>query len=170
MLAGAAGIGSFAIIGRPHAATPYKPSDSLIDAAKKEGKFLLYTATFTEVEQEVINEFRKKFPFIRIEMIRAPGGQLIQRVKTEAAAGKLAADLVLHSDRGADARDRESVRRLRAAERQGLPPGRARLAEALAEHYAGLVHRLPHRACEKSAEDLDGSHQAGIRRAGRSRR
>jgi len=33
-------------------------------------------------------------------MIRAPGGQLIQRVKTEAAAGKLAADLVLHSDRG----------------------------------------------------------------------
>src|SRR5213079_3267281 len=36
----------------------------------------------------------------RVEMIRAPGGQLIQRVKTEAAAGKLAADLVLHSDRG----------------------------------------------------------------------
>jgi iron(III) transport system substrate-binding protein len=100
LLAAGAGIGSFAIVGRPRAAAPYKPSDSLIDAAKKEGKFLLYTATFTEVEQEVINEFRKKFPFIRIEMIRAPGGQLIQRVKTEAAAGKLAADLVLHSDRG----------------------------------------------------------------------
>src|SRR5438128_2377688 len=100
LLASAAGVGSFAIIGRPRAATPYKPSDSLIDAAKKEGKFTLYTATFTEVEQEVINEFRKKFPFVRIEMIRAPGGQLIQRVKTEAAAGKLGADLVLHSDRG----------------------------------------------------------------------
>src|SRR4051794_18299864 len=99
-LASAAGVGSFAIIGRARAATPYKPSDSLIDAAKKEGKFTLYTATFTEVEQEVINEFRKKFPFVRIEMIRAPGGQLIQRVKTEAAAGKLGADLVLHSDRG----------------------------------------------------------------------
>src|SRR3954463_1652177 len=99
-LASAAGVGSFAIIGRPRAATPYKPSDSLIDAARREGKFTLYTATFTEVEQEVINEFRKKFPFIRVEMIRAPGGQLIQRVKTEAAAGKLAADLVLHSDRG----------------------------------------------------------------------
>src|SRR4051812_21833471 len=99
-LASAAGVGSFAIIGRARAAMPYKPSDSLIDAAKKEGKFTLYTATFTEVEQEVINEFRKKFPFVRIEMIRAPGGQLIQRVKTEAAAGKLGADLVLHSDRG----------------------------------------------------------------------
>jgi iron(III) transport system substrate-binding protein len=100
LLASAACIGSFAIIGRTRAAAPYKPSDSLIDAAKKEGKFILYTATFTEVEQEVINEFRKKFPFISVEMIRAPGGQLIQRVKTEAAAGKLAADLVLHSDRG----------------------------------------------------------------------
>ena len=100
VLASAAGLGTFAIVGRTRAAVSYKPSDSLIDAAKKEGRFTLYTATFTEVEQEVINEFRKKFPFVRVEMIRAPGGQLIQRVKTEAAAGKLAADLVLHSDRG----------------------------------------------------------------------
>src|SRR5256714_12774354 len=100
LLAAAAGIGSFAIVGRARAAAPYKPSDSLLDAARREGKFTLYTATFTEGEQEVINEFRKKFPFIRVEMIRAPGGQLIQRVKTEAAAGKLAADVLLHSDRG----------------------------------------------------------------------
>src|SRR5207244_12362737 len=33
------------------------------------------------------------------EMVRAPGGQLITRVKTEAAAGKLIADVVDHSDR-----------------------------------------------------------------------
>jgi iron(III) transport system substrate-binding protein len=32
-------------------------------------------------------------------MVRAPGGQLITRVKTEAAAGKLIADVVDHSDR-----------------------------------------------------------------------
>src|ERR1044072_6711059 len=100
VLASAAGLGTFAIVGRAKAAAPYKPSDSLLEAARKEGRFILYTATFTEVEQEVINEFRKKFPFIRIEMIRAPGGQLITRVKTEASAGKLSADLVLHSDRG----------------------------------------------------------------------
>ena len=63
-LASAAALGSFAIIGRARAATPYKPTDSLVEAARKEGKFILYTATFTEVEQEVINEFRKKFPFV----------------------------------------------------------------------------------------------------------
>ena len=33
-------------------------------------------------------------------MVRAPGGQLITRVKTETAAGKLAADVIDHSDRG----------------------------------------------------------------------
>ena len=33
-------------------------------------------------------------------MVRAPGGQLITRIKTEAAAGKLSADVINHSDRG----------------------------------------------------------------------
>ena len=71
----------------------------LIEAAKKEGTLTYYTANFTEVEQEVIKAFNKRFPFIKIELVRAPGGQLITRVKTEAAAGKLAADVVDHSDR-----------------------------------------------------------------------
>jgi len=75
-------------------------SPELIEAAKKEGTLVFYTANFTEVEQEVIKAFNKRFPFIKVEMIRAPGGQLITRVKTEAAAGKLAADVVDHSDRG----------------------------------------------------------------------
>jgi iron(III) transport system substrate-binding protein len=36
---------------------------------------------------------------VKVELLRAPGGQLITRVKTEAAAGKLRADVVEHSDR-----------------------------------------------------------------------
>jgi len=75
-------------------------SPELIAAAKKEGKLVYYTANFAEVEQEVIKAFNKRFPEIKVEMVRAPGGQLITRVKTEAAAGKLAADVVDHSDRG----------------------------------------------------------------------
>ena len=74
-------------------------SPELIAAAKKEGKLVFYTANFAEVEQEVIKAFNKRFPDIKVEMVRAPGGQLITRVKTEAAAGKLAADVVDHSDR-----------------------------------------------------------------------
>src|SRR6185312_6089213 len=75
-------------------------SKELIDAAEKEGSLTYYTANFAEVEQEVIKAFNKRFPKIKVAMVRAPGGQLITRVKTEAAAGKLAADVVDHSDRG----------------------------------------------------------------------
>ena len=74
-------------------------SPELIAAAKKEGRLVYYTANFAEVEQEVIKQFNKRFPEIKVEMVRAPGGQLITRVKTEAAAGKLAADVIDHSDR-----------------------------------------------------------------------
>ena len=72
----------------------------LIEAAKKEGRLVFYTANFAETEQEVIKAFNKRFPEVKVEMVRAPGGQLITRVKTEAAAGKLTADVIDHSDRG----------------------------------------------------------------------
>lgn len=78
----------------------YNPPQSLLDAAKKEGRVVMYTASFTEVEQETAAAFNKRFPFVKIEIIRASGGQLITRVRTEAAAGKLVADIVDHSDRG----------------------------------------------------------------------
>src|ERR1700742_4899567 len=72
----------------------------LIEAAKKEGRLVYYTADFTEPEQVIIKEFNRRFPFVKVEMVRAPGGQLITRIKTEAAANKLLADVVNHSDRG----------------------------------------------------------------------
>jgi iron(III) transport system substrate-binding protein len=97
-LAASAGI-ALALGGSPaKAADDFGPPE-LIAAAKAEGKLVLYTANFAEVEQEVIREFNKRFPEIKVEMVRAPGGQLITRVKTEAAAGKLIADIVDHSDR-----------------------------------------------------------------------
>jgi iron(III) transport system substrate-binding protein len=83
---------------KPAVAQNFGPPE-LVAAAKSEGKLVYYTANFAEVEQEVIREFNKRFPEIKVEMVRAPGGQLITRVKTEAAAGKLAADVVDHSDR-----------------------------------------------------------------------
>jgi iron(III) transport system substrate-binding protein len=96
---GSAAFAAFALPARAARENPFGPPD-LIEAAKKEGKIVYYTANFTEVEQEVIKAFNKRFPFVRIEMVRAPGGQLITRIKTEAAAGKLAADVIDHSDRG----------------------------------------------------------------------
>ena len=95
-IAGAAALAS----GRAQAFAPYTPAPGLVEAARKEGRMVYYTASFTEVEQEVINAFNKKFPGIRVELVRASGGQLITRIKTEVAANKLSADVIDHSDRG----------------------------------------------------------------------
>jgi len=83
----------------PAQAQAYAPPAELVAAARKEGRVVFYTASFSEPEQETIGAFNKRFPFVRVEMLRASGGQLITRVRTEAAAGKLLADIVDHSDR-----------------------------------------------------------------------
>src|ERR1700758_2048494 len=98
-IAALAGIASFGLALAVAQAEENFGSPELIAAAKAEGKLVLYTANFAEVHQDVIKEFNKRFPEIKVEMVRAPGGQLITRVKTEAAAGKLIADVVDHSDR-----------------------------------------------------------------------
>ena len=83
-----------------HAAEPeFVPSADLLVAAKKEGKIVLYTANFLDTEQAVAKRFSERFPGMQIEIVRAPTGQLIARIKTEAAANKLIADVIDISDR-----------------------------------------------------------------------
>src|SRR5437764_7084883 len=102
LVKGGLGLAAAAVAGRAGAQglakNPFGPPE-LIEAAKQEASLVYYTANFAEVERQVIAAFNKRFPFVKIEMVRAPGGQLITRVKTEAAAGKLSADVVDHSDR-----------------------------------------------------------------------
>src|SRR5438045_8110170 len=96
--AAASSLAAAAIGTKPADAQAYG-TQSLIEAAKKEGRIVYYTADFTEPEQEAIKAFNKRFPFVKVELVRAPGGQLSTRIKTEAAAGNPSADAVNHSDR-----------------------------------------------------------------------
>jgi len=83
-----------------HAAEPdFVPSAELLAAAKKEGKIVLYTANFHDTEQAVAKRFAERFPGIQIEAVRAPTGQLITRIQTEAAANRMIADVIDISDR-----------------------------------------------------------------------
>lgn len=83
-----------------HAAEPsFTPSPELLAAAQKEGKVTIYTANFLDTEQAVAKRFGARFPGIPLEIVRAPTGQLITRIKTEAAANKLIADVIDISDR-----------------------------------------------------------------------
>jgi iron(III) transport system substrate-binding protein len=93
-----AALGLLAVLVAPSSAQNFGPPE-LIEAARKEGTLVYYTANIAESEQLAIKAFNNRFPFVKVELLRAPGGQLITRVKTEAAAGKLRADVVEHSDR-----------------------------------------------------------------------
>ena len=104
-----------------HAAEPdFVPSADLLAAARKEGKIVLYTANFLDTEQAVVKRFSQRFPGIQIEIVRAPTGQLITRIKTEAAANRMIADVIDIYRPGAGARHGRAVRALCAAERGRL--------------------------------------------------
>ncbi len=75
-------------------------SDDLIAKAKKEGNVVLYTANQLESEQLLAKGFNARFPEIKVEIVRAPGSQLIARIDAEAAGGKLRADVMELSDGG----------------------------------------------------------------------
>lgn len=72
----------------------------LINAANKEGKLVLYTANQLASEQDLMAAFNKRFPHIKVEIVRAPGSRLATRIETEVAAHKLTADVIDMSDRG----------------------------------------------------------------------
>jgi iron(III) transport system substrate-binding protein len=86
--------------GPARAASRYEPPDGLIDAARKEAGFVIYTAQIEEVEQELIAAFNRRFPFVKVEVMHAPGGQLIERIRAEVATNRLTADLIDHSEPG----------------------------------------------------------------------
>ena len=153
-------IAATALVARPARAQAFTAPQALVDAARKEGRMTLYTASFTEVEQETIAAFNKRFPFIRIEMVRASGGQLITRVRTEAAAGKLVADVVDHSDRALMKAIEDLFLDYQPPNADAYLPGQPRVGQDLAAHHPGLVHRLQHRADQDAAQDLDGPDEA----------
>ncbi|MEI7711547.1 MAG: extracellular solute-binding protein [Rhodospirillales bacterium] len=76
----------------------FEPSAALLDAAKREGGFVNYTAQIEDLELETIAAFNKRFPFVKVEIVHLPGGQLIERIKAEIGANKLVADLIDHSE------------------------------------------------------------------------
>jgi len=97
---GAAACAAFLLACPAQAAEPdFVPSADLLAAARKEGKVVLYTANFLDTEQAVVKRFSARFPGIQVEIVRAPTGQLITRIQTEAAANRMIADVIDISDR-----------------------------------------------------------------------
>jgi len=73
-------------------------SPELVKAACAEGAAVLYTAQGDADERQVVKEFEKDFPCIKVSVISLVTGRQYERIQTEATAGQTQADVSLVTD------------------------------------------------------------------------
>jgi len=66
--------------------------NSLAAAAKQEKEVVWYTTTSAGDNQAIVAGFSKKYPFLKVQVLRSTGEKLRQRILTEAAAGQFYSD------------------------------------------------------------------------------
>jgi iron(III) transport system substrate-binding protein len=72
-------------------------SQELVAKARDEKKLVLYHSTGIDDTQQIIDRFRKRYPFIQVENHRLSSVKIIQRIITEVRAGRDLADAYLIS-------------------------------------------------------------------------
>ncbi|HEX5607656.1 MAG TPA: hypothetical protein VFY96_14120 [Candidatus Binatia bacterium] len=63
-------------------------------APKREGKLIWYTSTNVTESKPFLYDFEKQYPFIKGEICRASGEKTLNRIITEARAGRSEFDIV----------------------------------------------------------------------------
>src|SRR6266481_292072 len=66
----------------------------LVELAKKEGELVAYSSSSTEEVRNMVDGFRKQYPFINASSYRSGDYALLNRVRTEAKAGRYAWDVL----------------------------------------------------------------------------
>jgi hypothetical protein len=74
--------------------SPAASHNAATDGAKKEGKFVLYTAMQPEDSTKLIELYRSRFPFVDASFFRAGSAPLLNRILTESRAGRFLFDVV----------------------------------------------------------------------------
>src|SRR3954462_15713532 len=82
----------------PAAPAPGKITPELIEAAKKEGKVVWYTAVDLPVAERIGKSFEAKYPGIDMRVERSGGERIFQRIGQEYASNIHAVDVVNSSD------------------------------------------------------------------------
>jgi len=73
----------------------------LEEGAKKEGRLVFYTSgIMTQAVRPVVDDFMKRYPFIKVEIWRADSEQLVARVFEETKAGRQGCDVIENSQNG----------------------------------------------------------------------
>ena len=66
---------------------------ALAGSAKQEREVVWYTTTSAGDNQAIVAGFGKKYPFLKVQVLRSTGEKLRQRILTEAAAGQFFSDV-----------------------------------------------------------------------------
>src|SRR6185295_18468482 len=69
-------------------------SETLIDAAKREGELVYYASMNLAEANAIINEFEKRYPYIKVRLQRTGSEKLLTRILTEFRAKKTFADII----------------------------------------------------------------------------
>lgn len=88
----------FATSAWAEAPTPTPVTPQLIAAATKEGKVVLYTSIEVQLAEQLGKAFEAKYPGIAVQVERAGGERIFQRVAQETASNVHAVDIVESSD------------------------------------------------------------------------
>jgi iron(III) transport system substrate-binding protein len=80
------------------APAPYTVTPELLEAAKKEGKVIFYTATDVAVAEKLGEAFKKQHPEITVQVERAGSERVFQRIGQEYSTGIYNADVTETSD------------------------------------------------------------------------
>jgi iron(III) transport system substrate-binding protein len=75
-------------------AASFAADPQLIERARKEGTFLLYTSMNVPDVNQLFDGFRKRYPFVAPKSYTTRSAALLERVITEARAGKHFADVI----------------------------------------------------------------------------
>lgn len=83
---------------RAEAPPPVAITPELVEAARKEGKVILYSAMDLPVGEKLGKAFEAKYPGIEVQIERAGSERLFQRVDQEFSSGIRACDVINSSD------------------------------------------------------------------------
>ena len=80
------------------APAPYEATPELIEAAKKEGKVVWYTATDVQVAEKAAKAFEAKYPGVKVQVERSGSERVFQRINQEYGSKIYNADVIETSD------------------------------------------------------------------------
>ena len=105
------------------AAEPYRPDPALLDAARKEGQALWYTALIVDqIVRPLIKAFHAQVSGVEVKFIRIDSGQQVVRLMNEAKVGRVQGDLWSVIDGATPLIQNNTAAAFDIASARGLPP------------------------------------------------